>query len=441
MPRQCFNDNLSQGKPLAGGLIYSCAAGSSCPGTFLATFTDSTGTLQNTNPVILDAAGCSSIWLTPGTAYKFVAQNAFGVQEWSADNVTGLAGSIGNGFASTTVVSFSATPTFNVISQNQLFQMTLTGNVTSSNLVVSGITPPAIISFEIAQDGTGSRTFTWPVTSFAAYPVSSTANSTTIETFLWDGSTALLLSAYYNVAGVGTQVANNLQAGTINNPTFPATTTFSAILANSIASRAANPAATGFVRMASGDTACWRNNANSGDICVSKNGADQIVTPNSLTTVSQATAFTSSTANPAAGGVVRLASADTACWRNAANSADICVSKNGSDQLLIPSALITSPTFVTGVNNNGSGHKHQRFGATCTTAATAGSSCTTTYTWATAFADANYTPTCTAIGAGNNPAGISIDSWTASQVVVRVFTIVNAASTYNTGVNCIADHD
>src|SRR4051812_48668069 len=91
LPRQCFVDSLSAGKPLAGGLIYSCAAGTSCPGTPQATFTDSTGTRQNFNPVTLDGAGCTSMWLSTGLAYKFVAQNSSGVQEWSADNVTGLA--------------------------------------------------------------------------------------------------------------------------------------------------------------------------------------------------------------------------------------------------------------------------------------------------------------------------------------------------------------
>jgi parallel beta-helix repeat protein len=74
----------AQGKPLAGGLVYTYAAGTSTP---LATYTDSTGTTPNTNPVVLDSGGFASIWLGTGS-YKVVAQNYAGVQQWTVDNVT-----------------------------------------------------------------------------------------------------------------------------------------------------------------------------------------------------------------------------------------------------------------------------------------------------------------------------------------------------------------
>jgi hypothetical protein len=44
-------------------------------------------------------------------------------------------------------------------------------------------------------------------------------------------------------------------------------------------------------------------------------------------------AHTSSTSNPAGSGIIRLATGDTACWRNNANSADVCASKDTSDLL------------------------------------------------------------------------------------------------------------
>lgn len=216
LPRQCFVDSLSLGKPLASGLIYTCSAGTSCPGTPLATFTDSTGVIQNQNPIQLDGAGCAAIWLSTGLGYKFVAQNSLGVQEWSADNVTGLASTLTTSIASVTTVAFSATPTFASLAQNQLFKMTLTGNVTSSSLVMSGITPPGLVSFEITQDGTGGRTFVWPVTMFGAVAPSTCANCTTIENFLWDGATALLVSAYYNNSGVGSLVATGINTPALN---------------------------------------------------------------------------------------------------------------------------------------------------------------------------------------------------------------------------------
>ena len=66
---QFFNDN---GVPLAGGKVYTYAAGTTTP---QATYTSSTGATAHTNPIILDAAGRvpgGEIWLTNGLSYKFV---------------------------------------------------------------------------------------------------------------------------------------------------------------------------------------------------------------------------------------------------------------------------------------------------------------------------------------------------------------------------------
>jgi len=77
-------------KPLAGGKIYTYAAGTT---TKIPTYTDSTGSSQNTNPIILDSAGfcCipsgAGIWLTEGTNYKFVVQDATGVQQYVVNNI------------------------------------------------------------------------------------------------------------------------------------------------------------------------------------------------------------------------------------------------------------------------------------------------------------------------------------------------------------------
>jgi hypothetical protein len=87
MPRMQFAD--ANGVPLAGGLIYTCVAGSSCPGTPLATYTDSTAGTQNTNPVVLDSGGFASIWLG-SSSYKVVAQTSLGVTQWTVDGVQNL---------------------------------------------------------------------------------------------------------------------------------------------------------------------------------------------------------------------------------------------------------------------------------------------------------------------------------------------------------------
>ncbi len=82
---QFFDNN---GVPLAGGLLYTYAAGTTTP---LATYTTSSGSTANSNPIILDAAGrpANEIWLT-AAAYKLVLKTSTGVQLWSMDNITGL---------------------------------------------------------------------------------------------------------------------------------------------------------------------------------------------------------------------------------------------------------------------------------------------------------------------------------------------------------------
>ena len=82
---QFFDNN---GVPLAGGLLYSYAAGTTTP---LATYTTSSGSTANSNPIILDAAGRppNEIWLS-AVAYKLVLKTSTDVQLWVMDNITGL---------------------------------------------------------------------------------------------------------------------------------------------------------------------------------------------------------------------------------------------------------------------------------------------------------------------------------------------------------------
>lgn len=73
------------GQPLVGGQLFSYAAGTSTP---LVTYTDSTGTQPNTNPVILDSTGSAKVFL--GSAYyKFILKDQFGVTQWTVDNISG----------------------------------------------------------------------------------------------------------------------------------------------------------------------------------------------------------------------------------------------------------------------------------------------------------------------------------------------------------------
>lgn len=80
---QFFDNN---GDPLAGGKVFTCVAGTTCPGTPLNSYTDFTGGTPNSNPVILDAGGRAAIYLG-AAAYKVVLEDALGNVIWSQDGI------------------------------------------------------------------------------------------------------------------------------------------------------------------------------------------------------------------------------------------------------------------------------------------------------------------------------------------------------------------
>lgn len=82
VPRQQFFD--ANGKPLAGGKVYFYTSGTN---NALATYTDASGTILNSNPVILDSAGRATVWLGAGP-YRVKLADANDVQLWVVDGVT-----------------------------------------------------------------------------------------------------------------------------------------------------------------------------------------------------------------------------------------------------------------------------------------------------------------------------------------------------------------
>lgn len=73
------------GLPLSGGKVYTYSAGTTAPKD---TYTDSTGTIAASNPIILDSTGIASIWITG--AYNIQVYNSADVLQphLSSDNVT-----------------------------------------------------------------------------------------------------------------------------------------------------------------------------------------------------------------------------------------------------------------------------------------------------------------------------------------------------------------
>ena len=72
------------GIPLAGGKLYSYAAGTTTP---LATYTTSSGVQNNTNPIILDSRGEAAVWLG-AASYKLKLTDSTDVEIWTVDNIT-----------------------------------------------------------------------------------------------------------------------------------------------------------------------------------------------------------------------------------------------------------------------------------------------------------------------------------------------------------------
>lgn len=87
---QFFTDT---GAVLTGGKLYTYAAGTTTPQV---TYTTSSGNVQHTNPIVLDAAGRvpdgGEIWVT-NAPYKFVLKTSTDVLIATWDNVSGIGSS------------------------------------------------------------------------------------------------------------------------------------------------------------------------------------------------------------------------------------------------------------------------------------------------------------------------------------------------------------
>ena len=80
-----FFETDNSNNPLAGGHLYTYAAGTNTP---LVTYTDSSLTIPNINPIILDAYGRAQVWLGPA-AYKLNVTDVNNVQhpDYPVDNI------------------------------------------------------------------------------------------------------------------------------------------------------------------------------------------------------------------------------------------------------------------------------------------------------------------------------------------------------------------
>lgn len=82
MPNPAIQFFGANGLPLSGGKLYTYQPGTVTPKS---TFTDSTGSVANTNPVILDSAGRAKVWLDG--SYNMKLFDTSDILQWSVDNV------------------------------------------------------------------------------------------------------------------------------------------------------------------------------------------------------------------------------------------------------------------------------------------------------------------------------------------------------------------
>jgi hypothetical protein len=151
---QFFDNN---GVPLAGGLIYTYAAGTTTPQT---TYTSALGNVTLPNPIVLDSSGrvpTGEIWLSINLSYKFILKDSTNVLIGTWDNLNGF-GNNGQGYVTATqsqtvvTVPFAYTAGTNnlkvyVNGNKQVLTLNYTETTTTSVTFVSGLNVGDIVEF------------------------------------------------------------------------------------------------------------------------------------------------------------------------------------------------------------------------------------------------------------------------------------------------------
>lgn len=200
----------SDGAVLAGGQVFTYAAGTSTP---LASYTDYTGDTANTNPVVLDASGQADIWLS-AAFYKVVLEDANGVVLWTVDNVGPgpLSSSSSSGFGAATNIASAALTDVGTL-PSHFANITGTSTITSFGSSASLDAPLYLVKFASTATLTQSANLLLPMN----------ANMVTVaQDHAWAeylGSGAWRLFGYVGADG------SIYSSGTINCATLNVTTT------------------------------------------------------------------------------------------------------------------------------------------------------------------------------------------------------------------------
>jgi len=195
----------NSGVPLAGGLLYTYAAGTTTP---LATFTTAAGTTANSNPIVLNSAGRldNEVWLTSTLTYKFLLKDSDGVTIATYDDIPGI-GSVSGLTTGTSLLSGNGSGGFSnvVVGSNLSF---IGGTLSATAGGGSGVTSVAL-SAPAAFTVTGS-----PVTSTGTLALTYSGTPVPVSS---GGTGTSTLTANSVVLGNGTNAVQLVAPGTAGN--------------------------------------------------------------------------------------------------------------------------------------------------------------------------------------------------------------------------------
>lgn len=136
---QAFDAN---GDPLAGGLVYTYAQGTTTP---KATYSDKNCTTPNANPVVLDSRGEATIYLDG--YYKILLKTAAGVTIWTMDNIVGI------GYTALTGVTLADYGGDLAAAVSGIGSTETTLYIDTDCTVTGNLTIPATIALDIKRSG------------------------------------------------------------------------------------------------------------------------------------------------------------------------------------------------------------------------------------------------------------------------------------------------
>lgn len=175
LPKLRFVDTAS-GIALNGGKLFVYAAGTT---TKINSYTDSTGSTPNSNPILLDARGECSMWMPPNTSYKVTLSPSTDTDPptnpiYTQDNITisGLGGTnqiniwtAAQQAAFTTLTSSSGSIAVNLALSNNFYHA-FTENTTIA--APTNIVPGQSGMFQFTQNASVAKTLAF--SSFWKFP-------------------------------------------------------------------------------------------------------------------------------------------------------------------------------------------------------------------------------------------------------------------------------